>query len=91
MDDERLTKKVFEWEYKNNGLWCTQVMDNFNKLGFSKLYETKQTVDTQEAKEKLLCHTESKWKYKSALSPKLRTFLTFRKLRTRTVYHIKSV
>ena len=78
MDDEKLTKKVFEWEYKNNGLWCTHVMNIFNKLGISNFYETKQTVDIQEAKEKLLCYTESEWKYKSALSPKLRTFVTFK-------------
>ncbi len=35
-------------------------------------------MDIQEAKEKLLCYTESEWKYKSALSLKLRTFVTFK-------------
>ena len=40
MDDNRLTKRVFLWDYNQQHGWCSDMKKFFSSIGLNNLYET---------------------------------------------------
>ena len=41
MEDNRLTKQIFEDEYLNNGLWFTKIYEILKEIDSGQVYENK--------------------------------------------------
>ena len=82
MDDDRLTKKVFLWSYRNNSTWCSQVKEILYKLDLCSYFDFIRICDMNEVKSKLFKYYEDQWKSKTRSLPKLRTYVTFKQHRT---------
>lgn len=78
MDDDRLTKKVFLWSYRNNSTWCSQVKEILYKLDLCSYFDFIRICDINEVKSKLFKYYEDEWKSKTRSLPKLRTYVTFK-------------
>lgn len=85
MDDDRLTKKVFNWEYSlNKNNWCKDVKSIFTKIGLEQLYIDKSVGGMSLNKllatcQNKLCEIENaKWKNNMNMQPKLRTYVLFK-------------
>lgn len=78
MDDDRLTKKVFLWSYRNNSTWCSQVKEILYKLDMCSYFDFIRICDLNEFKSKLFKYYEDEWKLKTMSLPKLRTYVTFK-------------
>lgn len=71
MDDDRLTKKVFLWSYRNNSTWYSQV----KKKSLYKLdmymysyFDFISICDIKEFKSKLFKYYEDVWKLKTNMA-----------------------
>ena len=54
MDNNRLTKTIFLWDYEETqSSWCQNVKEIFGKLDFDNEYNLKQIVDIEKAKTNL--------------------------------------
>lgn len=78
MDDDRLTKKVFLWSYRNNSSWCSQVKEILYKLDLCSCFDFIRICDINEVKSKLFKYYEDEWKLKTRSLPKFRTYVTFK-------------
>ena len=78
MGENRLTRKIFEWDYqicKQN--WCKEMKCLFNELGIDA-FEEKSACDLETINPKLECIMLEKWKSQVIVKPKLRTYVTFK-------------
>ena len=79
MDNSRLCKKVFLWDYNictNN--WSAEIKDIMNKLGFIRQFEHLECCDVVGSKTGLHDMYASEWSQKILITPKLRTYVTFK-------------
>ena len=79
MDNSRICKKVFLWDYSictNN--WCAEVKEIMNKLGLTRNFDNLEACDIDTGK--LLLHDmyARDWSRKIVTVPKLRTYVTFK-------------
>ena len=81
MDDNRLTKRVFLWDYNQQHGWCSDMKKIFSSIGLNNLYET-ISVDGFSTRS-LLTFAETKFKSEQCnkwntdilKQPKLRTYI----------------
>lgn len=78
MDDDRLTKKVFLWSYRNNSTWCSQVKEILYKLDLCSYFDFIRICDINKVKSKLFKYYEDEWKLKIRSLLKLVTYVTFK-------------
>lgn len=80
MDDDRLTKKVFLWSYRNNSTWysLTSKKKSLYKLDMYSYFDFISICDIKEFKSKLFKYYEDVWKLKTKSLPKLRIYVTFK-------------
>ena len=78
MDEDRLTRKVFEWDYKRKHCWTKEIYAIFNSVGLSDLYEQKLECDLKCIEKKLMENRNNEWYNLLALKPKLRTYRKFK-------------
>ena len=45
MREDRLTKKVFNWDYKHDKEWSSETKLIFDKIGLAELYDSKSMCD----------------------------------------------
>ena len=72
LDDDRITKVIFNWEYDlglNN--WCTSVEQILTECGLQKNYETKNLCNLNFLEIKLSAMNETQWKDNLHKKPKL--------------------
>ena len=76
MDDSRLTKRMFNYDYVQcqNNSWNFEVKSIFDKIDMTYSYETKETVDMCLVKQKLFSYYAESWPDKVRNTPKLRTY-----------------
>ena len=72
MDDDRITKVIFNWEY-DLGLsnWCTSVKQILTECGLQQNYETKNLCNLNSLEIKLSAMNETQWKDNLHKKPKL--------------------
>ncbi len=76
MDTTRLTRKVFETDYriyKNN--WCSEIKQLFEKVNSIDIYHNKHTCDIHEMQISLHKVFTDQWLNDIQLKPKLRTYI----------------
>ena len=81
LDSERLTKKVFMWDWnrrKSVGNWSSDVYNIFQDLGMLNVYRDLSTINIATAKIKLHESCRQNWKVEILNVPKLRTYCIFK-------------
>ena len=78
MDDTRLTKRVFNIDFKTKGKWCKSVKSIFKSIDMLDLYNNKIKCDIKQCKKKLLSNFKNRWSKDVLKKPKLRTYCTFK-------------
>jgi hypothetical protein len=74
MPENRVAKKIFNWDVSVKGAWACEVQDIFTQIGAPDLFQNINTVYILAAKEVLLDTHKSKWSQDIFLKPKLRTY-----------------
>lgn len=80
LDPERLTKKIFLWDYNHNGKgWAGDMKDLYNDFGLLNVFEELSECSTEQAW--ALGHANKCLEWKNSLQsyPKLRTYVSFKK------------
>ena len=78
MDDDRITKVIFNWEYDlglNN--WCNSVKQILTECGLQQNYETKNLCDLKFLEIKLSAMNETHWRDNLHNKPKQAPFSIF--------------
>ena len=79
MDDSRLTKHVFNYDYESGqNNWCTDVRDIFDKLNLTEYYENKRCIDMSLASDRMYSFYANSWPDKCTNVPKLRSYIKFK-------------
>jgi hypothetical protein len=79
MGDDRLTKKVFLYDYTTVGnTWCSDVKHILQQVNMSHLYDNKLPVDLKNIEDSLLLLYKSNWSDNVTNVAKLRTYVTFK-------------
>ena len=79
MDSNRLTRKVFDWDYslcRNN--WSDHMKTIFLKTDFENVFYSRMFSDVNEASIKLHNIQKSDWVIQARSKPKLRTFIQYK-------------
>ena len=82
MDDDRLTKKVFLWDYhnrKSKGSWNSDIFKLFDKIGKLENYQNITKIDIAEAKTILHEKEKSEWIQGIQSVSKLSNYVKFKK------------
>ena len=77
LDNTRLTRKLFDFDYSNADLvgnWCSEIREVFQRIDLSELYIHKMHADTNDVKNRLINFHAISWPEKLNYSPKLRTY-----------------
>ena len=79
LENNRLTKKIFLWEYsigRNN--WTCNLKTIFNEIENTNCFDNIMICDLRRAKEKLLERSTNIWSESILNKPKLRTYILFK-------------
>ena len=78
MDDSRLTKRVFNFDYESDqSNWCKDVRDILDKLYLLEYYENKTCIDMSLASDRIYNFYANSWPQKCLNVPKLRSYVKF--------------
>ena len=88
MEDNRLTKQIFEDEYLNNGFWCTKIYEILKEIDSGQVYENKTTCDIKICENKLQENYVKLWEKQILKKPKLRSYIKW-KIGFKTEYYVK--
>ena len=78
MENGRLTKKIFLWDYECNNNWNTEMASLFDKLQLREVHGNKHICDVNIASDKINDLMQSNWKKEAENKPKLRTFVLYK-------------
>ena len=78
MKDDRLTKKIFMWDYKQKNGWCSEISKIFHKLNLGQKFKDKQFCDLRVISKKVNEAMGDHWKGEVEQKPKLRTYKLFK-------------
>ena len=78
MNDNRITKQIFNWDYSKSKGWCSEVSKIFEQMGMKNKFSDKQFCDLRKVKSETIGLMASQWKTDLAEKPKLRTYRLFK-------------
>ena len=81
MEDDRLTKKIFMWDYQERrsvGSWNSDVFKIFDKIGKLDIYQNRCMINIQHAKTILKSLDKHVWSENVEQLPKLRFYRRFK-------------
>ena len=78
MNDDRLTKKIFLWDYSQSNGWCKEISKIFNEMDMGDKFSEKQFCDLRAVKSKTIDLMARQWKFELQQKPKLRTYRLFK-------------
>ena len=81
MDDDRLTKKVFVYDFNKNtnSTWCSEVKSILEKIGLrTRCFQNMIKSDIKVCEQSLFDNYCNEWSTKSRDVSKLRTYITFK-------------
>ena len=79
MDENRLTKKVFNWDHslcRQN--WSEEMLHLFHTFDLDHVFHDKEICDLEYVSQSLQVNLENDWKNKLKTKPKLRTYIKFK-------------
>ena len=74
MDDARLTRKIFDFDYSNNNSvqnWSSNIRELFRITNNMTVFVNKSTCDIKEMRDSLISHYSEKWRTEIQRKPKL--------------------
>ena len=79
MDNNRLPKKILDWDLSVNGnTWSSEIKSILYRIGENEAFNTRQTVRTNSCWALLHEQYCNNWKVEIANKPKLRTYVKFK-------------
>ena len=80
LDNTRITKHVFNWEYglQCSDSWSDNVRSILNLIGLNNHYNNRSMVDLNVATTLLNNKMEDEWRVNVSLKPKLRSYIIFK-------------
>ena len=80
MDNNRLTKKIFLYDFQKymNNSWCSEIKFIFDKLGLAVQFYNMQRCDINMHEKLLFRNYSNDWTNKTRDISKLRTYITFK-------------
>ena len=75
MEDSRLTKQIFNWDYANQRGWCQDIKHLLIQLDLECVFSEKLCIDIDKAKIKLNDLMQEQWSNEMHNKPKLRTYV----------------
>lgn len=80
MDNDRLTKRVFNHDYNtcmNN--WSSNIKHIMDTIGLSEQYNSREYVDITSTKQFITNHYANKWERDIQTVPEVRTYKLFKR------------
>ena len=74
----RLPRKMLEFDIVNKGMWSSNMMCLLKSLDLLHSWETRECVNLDSAKDKLLQMYQEIWMHQIHMKPKLRTYVQFK-------------
>ena len=74
MEESRLTKQIFNWDYVNQRGWCQDIKHLLIQLDLECVFSEKLNIDIDRVKIKLNDLMQKQWSNEMHNKPKLRTF-----------------
>ncbi len=78
MDENRLTKRVFKWDYIIFKNWCFEVKEIFFSIQLQRVYGDMNECSLNTIECNLTEHRNNQWKELLTSKPKLRTYMKFK-------------
>ena len=79
LDETRLAKHIFLWDYRNPyGCWCNDVRNIFNDIDGLEYYENLLKCDLNGVLNKIVDSYRNRWKTECSKVSKLRTYVRFK-------------
>ena len=78
MNNDRLTKKIFEWDQRLGIGWSKEIFEIFQNCGFANIFHDKSVCDVQLINKKLNENRNRIWHDLLTSKPKLRTYRKFK-------------
>ena len=75
MEDSRLTKQIFNWDYTNQRGWCQDIKHLLIQLDLECVFSEKLCIDIDKVKIKLNDLMQEQWSNEMHNKPKLRTYV----------------
>ena len=79
MNEERLPKNLFNYEYDNNGVWCQSVLKIFVELGMEHVYQNKMLCNLKTCEQVLHENYNEEWLKLAKRKSKLKLYLEIKK------------
>ena len=75
MNDNRLTKKIFLWDYsRNTQNWCGELKQIFQMINLTYIFDNLELVDLNLAKDRLSESMYYEWQHELLIKPKLEIY-----------------
>ncbi len=79
MDDDRLTKKIFNHDLKLNSFnWCSEICKLLEKCNMKSAFTNREVCDIRLIRDRLECIAKTEWVENQIKYPKLRTYTKFK-------------
>ena len=78
MNDNRLTKKVFNWDIQQNGPWAEDMHDMLSEHGLEEVFLRQEKVNIGILKDRLIEKIKTSWAEEIGNKPKLRSYREFK-------------
>ncbi len=78
MDENRVTKTVFKWDYIIYKNWCFEVKEIFSSIQLQCVYNNMNECSLNTIEYNLTEHRNNQWKELLTSKPKLRTYMKFK-------------
>jgi len=78
LDENRLTKKIFQSDFESNSPWCKRVKTILSDIGLVDLYSNKMYVNIDECRNRMSDKYCTEWLEDVKNKPKLRTYAQFK-------------
>ena len=78
MPENRVAKKIFNWDVSVKGAWASAVEDTLVRTGLHDSFINNSIVNTSIIKDTLYSLHQNKWSQDILYKPKLRTFVTIK-------------
>ncbi len=88
MPDERLTKKVFNWDYEIGSNWSRDIKDILHEINMQEDFVMKRVCYLNNVESKCIESDKSDWLSSIQLKPKLRMYKNY-KMEMKTEDYVK--
>ena len=78
MNNDRITKKIFMWDFKQKKGWCSEISKILHQVGLGQNFKDKQFCDLRLIDTKIKEIMGDQWKNEVDQKPKLRTYKLYK-------------